>query len=115
MTKACEDVTKAQEEATKDREDHAPLLARVKELEEDIDLVSGQHDALNVQIGLVSTRSETLKDKVIALKETVRARDEALSATGREIETLRAIVHDRDDALRAAEKAHSELHNQIMG
>jgi uncharacterized coiled-coil DUF342 family protein len=46
--KACEDMTKAQEEAAKAREDHAPLLARVKELEEDVDLVSGQHDALNV-------------------------------------------------------------------
>jgi hypothetical protein len=63
----------------------------------------------------VSARSKTLKDEVIALKETVRARDEDLSATGREIETLRAIVHDRDDFLRAAEKTHSELRDQIMG
>jgi hypothetical protein len=39
--KACEDATKAQEEAIKTREDHAPLLARVKELEEDVALISG--------------------------------------------------------------------------
>jgi BMFP domain-containing protein YqiC len=41
-------VAKAQEEAAKAREDLAPLLARVKELEEDVALVSGQCDALNV-------------------------------------------------------------------
>jgi hypothetical protein len=28
---------------------------------------------------------------------------------------LRATIHDRDEVLRAAEKAHSELRNQIMG
>jgi uncharacterized HAD superfamily protein len=39
--KAREDTTKAQEEAAKAREDLAPLLARVKELEEDVALVSG--------------------------------------------------------------------------
>jgi hypothetical protein len=43
------------------------------------------------------------------LKVTIRARDEALSSTGRKIETLRAIVHDRDEALQAAQKAHDEL------
>jgi hypothetical protein len=58
---------------------------------------------------------ETLKNEVVALKETVRARDESLSGTGREIKTLRAIVHDRDKALQAAEKAHGELRDQIMG
>jgi hypothetical protein len=41
MAKACEDATKAQEEAAKTREDHAPVLARVKVLEEDVALVSG--------------------------------------------------------------------------
>jgi uncharacterized protein (DUF3084 family) len=46
--KAREDVAKAQEEAAKAREGLAPLLARVKELEEDVALVSGQRDALNV-------------------------------------------------------------------
>jgi chromosome segregation ATPase len=45
--KAREDMTKAQEEAAKTHEDHASLLARVKELEEDIALVSGQRDTLN--------------------------------------------------------------------
>jgi uncharacterized coiled-coil DUF342 family protein len=60
MAEACEDTTKAREEAAKAREDHAPLLARVKELEEDVALVSGQRDALNVQIGLVSTHLESL-------------------------------------------------------
>jgi hypothetical protein len=43
-----EDATKAREEATKAREDRAPLLARVKELEEDVALVSDQCDGLNV-------------------------------------------------------------------
>jgi chromosome segregation ATPase len=101
--------------AAKAREDHAPLLAHVKELEEDVALVSGQRDALNVQIGLVSARLESLQSEVVMLKETIRVRDEALSGTGREIETLRAIVHDRDEALQAAEKAHGELRDQIMG
>jgi hypothetical protein len=41
MAKPCEDMTKAQEEAAKTHEDHAPLLARVKELKEDVTLVSG--------------------------------------------------------------------------
>jgi hypothetical protein len=48
VAKAREDTTKAQEEAAKTREDHAPLLAHVKELEEDVTLASGQRDALNV-------------------------------------------------------------------
>jgi chromosome segregation ATPase len=69
--KAREDATKAQEEAGKTREDHAPLLAHVKELEEDVTLVSGQRDALNVQIGLVSARLETLQNEVMTLKEIV--------------------------------------------
>jgi chromosome segregation ATPase len=46
--KACEDAARAREEAAKAREDLAPLLARVKELEEDIALVGGQRDALNI-------------------------------------------------------------------
>jgi uncharacterized protein (DUF3084 family) len=48
MAKVREDVTKAQEEAAKTREDHAPLLVHVKELEEDVALISGQHNTLNV-------------------------------------------------------------------
>jgi hypothetical protein len=47
------------------------LLARVKELEEDVALVSGQRDTLNVQIGLVFAFLETLTNEVMALKETV--------------------------------------------
>jgi hypothetical protein len=47
-TKAREDAAKAWEEATKAHEDLASLLARVKELEEDIALVGGQRDALNI-------------------------------------------------------------------
>jgi hypothetical protein len=47
----------------------------------------------------VSARLETLKNEVMTLKETIRARDEALSSTGREIKMLRATVHDRDEAL----------------
>jgi chromosome segregation ATPase len=108
-------MTRAEEEMAKTREDHAPLLAHVKELEEDVTLVSGQRDALNVQIELVSARLETLKNEVVVLKETVRARDEALSGTGREIETLMATVRDRNKAPRAAEKAHDELRDQIVG
>jgi hypothetical protein len=56
----------------------------VKELEEDVALVSGQRDALNVQIGLVSARVETLIEEVMTLKDTIRERDKALSGTGRE-------------------------------
>jgi septal ring factor EnvC (AmiA/AmiB activator) len=46
--KALEDTAKAREEAAKAREDLASLLPCVKELEEDVALVSGQRDALNV-------------------------------------------------------------------
>jgi hypothetical protein len=42
-------------------------------------------------------------------------KNEALSGTGREIEALRVILHDRDEALQAAKKAHDELHDQIVG
>jgi hypothetical protein len=63
----------------------------------------------------VSARFETLKNEVVMLKETVQGRDESLSGIGREIKMLRVTVHDRDEALRVAEKAHGELHNQIVG
>jgi chromosome segregation ATPase len=99
----------------KAREDLAPLLAHVKELEEDVALVSGQRDALNVQIRMVPARVETLENEVVMLKGTVRERDEALLGTGREIETLRATVRDKDEALQAAEKAREELRNEIVG
>jgi peptidoglycan hydrolase CwlO-like protein len=71
----------------------------VKELEEDVALISGQRDALNMQIGLASARVRTLTKEVETLKETIRERDEALSGTGREIKMLRATVHDKDEAL----------------
>jgi hypothetical protein len=45
---AWDTVAKALEDVAKAREDLAPLLAHVKELKEDVALVSGQHDALNV-------------------------------------------------------------------
>jgi chromosome segregation ATPase len=105
--KAREDVAKAREEAAKAHEDLAPLLARVKELEEDVTQVNGQRDALNVQIRMASTRIGTLENEVVTLKGMVRERDEALSGTVREIETLRAAVHDKDEALRVAE-THAE-------
>jgi hypothetical protein len=38
-------------------------------------------------------------NEVVALKETVRVREEALSGTGREIEALRATIHDMDEVL----------------
>jgi chromosome segregation ATPase len=87
----------------------------VKELEEDIALVSGQRDALNVQIGLVFAHVGTLKNEVATLKGTVRERDETLSGTGREIETLRATIRDKDEALQAAKKACDELHDEVVG
>jgi hypothetical protein len=34
----------------------------VKELEEDVALVSGQHDALNIEVGLASARVRTLTE-----------------------------------------------------
>jgi hypothetical protein len=68
---ACEDAAKAREEVAKAREDLAPLLARVKEFEEDVALVSGQRDALNVQIRLASARISTLTEEVKVLKGTV--------------------------------------------
>jgi hypothetical protein len=50
----------------------------VKELKEDVTLVSDQRDALNVQIGMASARIGTLENEVTTLKGTVRERDEAL-------------------------------------
>jgi chromosome segregation ATPase len=92
-----------------------PLLARVKELEEDIALVSGQRDALNVQIEMASTRVGTLENEVTTLKGMVQERDEALSGTGQEIKTLRATVRDKDETLQAAEKAREELRDEVVG
>jgi hypothetical protein len=46
-------------------------LARTKKLEEDVAHVSGQRDALNVQIRLASVHIGTLTKEVEALKETV--------------------------------------------
>jgi hypothetical protein len=43
----------------------------VKKLEEDVALISGQCNALNIQIGLVSTHVGTLKNEVMTLKGTV--------------------------------------------
>jgi chromosome segregation ATPase len=97
--KACEDMARAREEATKAREDLMPLLARVNELEEDIALVGGQHDALNIQVEMASAHVRTLEDEVATLKGTVRERDKALSSAAQEIEVLRATIHDRDEAL----------------
>jgi hypothetical protein len=43
----------------------------VKEHEEDVALMTGQRDALNVQIGLASTHIGTLAEEVETLKGTV--------------------------------------------
>jgi hypothetical protein len=75
------------------------LLARVKELKEDITLVGGQRDALNIQVGMAFARVRTLENEVVTLSGTVRERDEALSGAGREVEVLRVALHDRDEAL----------------
>jgi chromosome segregation ATPase len=91
-------VAKAREEAAKAREELAPLLARMKELEEDVALVSGQRDALNVQIRMASARVGTLENEVTMLKGA-----------------LRATVRDKDEALQAAEKAREELRDEIVG
>jgi chromosome segregation ATPase len=87
----------------------------VKELEEDIALVGGQCDALNIQVEMVSAHVRTLEDEVVTLRGMVRERDDALSGTGREIEVLRATVDDRNEALRASEKTCGELHDEVMG
>jgi chromosome segregation ATPase len=87
----------------------------VKELEKDVALVGGQRDALNIQIGMESACVRTLEDEVVTLKGTVRERDEALSGIGREIEALRAAVHDMNEALQASEKACRELRDEVMG
>jgi chromosome segregation ATPase len=113
--KAREDAARAREEAAKARKDLAPLLARVKELEEDVALVGGQRNALNIQVRMASARVRTLEDEVVTLKGTVRERDEALSGIGREIEVLRAAVHDKDEALRASKKTCRELHDEVVG
>jgi chromosome segregation ATPase len=113
--KAREDATRAQEEAAKAREDLAPLLARVKELEEDIALVGAQRDALNIQVGMASTRVRTLEGEVMMLTGMVQERDAALSGAGREVEALRVALHDKDEALRASEKTCGELRNEVMG
>jgi chromosome segregation ATPase len=113
--KAREDAARVQEEVAKAHEDLAPLLACVKELEEDVTLVNGQRDALNIQIRMASARVRILEDEVATLKGTVRERDEALSSTCREIEALRAAVCDKDEAVRASEKVREELRDEVMG
>jgi chromosome segregation ATPase len=87
----------------------------VKELDEDIALVGGQLDALNVQVRMASARVKTLEDEVVMLTGMVRERDEALSGTGREIEVLKVAVHDNDEALRASEKTCGELRDDVVG
>jgi hypothetical protein len=99
----------------KAREDLAPLLAHVKELEEDIALVGGQCDALNVQVRMASAHVRTLEDEVVTLTGTARERDEALSGVGREVEALRVALHDRDEALRASKKTCGELCDEVVG
>jgi uncharacterized protein (DUF3084 family) len=69
--KAREDAAKAREEAAKAYEDLMPLLARVKELKEDITLVGGQRDALNIQVGMASAHVKTLEYEVVTLKGMV--------------------------------------------
>jgi chromosome segregation ATPase len=86
----------------------------VKELEEDVALVSSQRDALDVQIGMASAHVGILENEVATLKGTIQERDKALSSTGREIEMLRATIRDKDKALQAAGKARDELRDEIV-
>jgi chromosome segregation ATPase len=87
----------------------------MKELEEDVALVNWHRDALNVQIGQVSTRIGALKDEVAMLSGVVWERDEALSNANRDIEMLRATVRDKDEALQALEKTCGELRDEVVG
>jgi chromosome segregation ATPase len=112
---AREDVTKAREEAAKAHEDLVPLSAQVKELKEDIALVSRHRDTLNVQIEQVTARFGALKDEVTALSGAVQEKDVALLNARQEIETLRAAVHDRDGALQGLERTCGGLHDEIVG
>jgi hypothetical protein len=48
---------------------------------------------------MASTRVGTLEDEVAMLKGIVRERDKALLGIDREIEVLRAAVHNKDEAL----------------
>jgi hypothetical protein len=48
---------------------------------------------------MASTHVGTLENEVTMLKGTVQERDKTLLGTGREIETLRAMVRDKDEAL----------------
>jgi hypothetical protein len=48
---------------------------------------------------MASACVRTLESEVVTLLGTVRERDEALSGAGREVEALRAALHDRDEAL----------------
>jgi chromosome segregation ATPase len=109
-----EDVTKAREEAAKAREDLVPLSARVKELKEDVALVSRQRDALIVQIGQVTARFGALTDEVVALSGAVQEKDAALLNARQEIETLRAAVRDRDDALQGLEMMCGGLRDEVV-
>jgi hypothetical protein len=64
---------------------------------------------------MASTHVRTLESKVVTLSGAVRERDEALSGIGREVEVLRAALHDRDEALRASEKTCGELRDEVVG
>jgi chromosome segregation ATPase len=64
---------------------------------------------------MASAHVRTLENKVVTLKGMVQERDQALSGTSREIKTLGATIRDKDEALQAAEKAHEELCDEIMG
>jgi hypothetical protein len=64
---------------------------------------------------MASARIRTLEDEVVTLKGIVRERDEAPSGTGREIEVLKAVVHDKYEALRASEKTCGELRDEVVG
>jgi hypothetical protein len=64
---------------------------------------------------MASTRVRTMEGKVVMLTGTVRERDEALSSAGREVEALRVVLHDKDEALRVSEKTCGELRDEVVG
>jgi chromosome segregation ATPase len=110
-----EEAAQAREEATQAREALMSLSTCVKELDEDVTLVSRHRDTLNVQIGQVTAHFEALKNEVTTLSGAVRERDEALSNARQEIETLRAADRDRDGALQALEKTCGGLRDEVVG
>jgi hypothetical protein len=55
-----------------------------------------------------------LKDEIVALSGAVQEKDAALLTAHQEIKTLRATVHDRDDALQGLERTCGGLRDEVV-